>query len=144
MSKAPKPDNLSSDAKPCWSCENYGCRKNCFEDSEIQNCKNTNSTDIFDMPLLLTYFVFAQQKRLQSSVTQKWEIWLLRLITLLTLENFWRNRFLVHQLKRRLNKVNKKVIIGNGGVFPKFISRFYAQESGMLSGPTMSSEMTNV
>ena len=74
LSKAPKPDNLSSDAKPCWSCENYGCRKNCFEDSEIQNCKNTNSTDIFDMPLLLTYFVFAQQKRLQSSVTQKWEI----------------------------------------------------------------------
>ena len=40
----------------------------------MENCKNTNSTDIFDMPLLLTYFVFAQQKRLQSSVTQKWEI----------------------------------------------------------------------
>ena len=58
-----------------WSCENYGCcRENCCEDSEIENCKTTNSTDIFDMPLLLTYFVFAQQKRLQSSVTQKWEI----------------------------------------------------------------------
>lgn len=35
-SKAPKPDNLSSVAKPSCSCENYGCRKNCFEDSELR------------------------------------------------------------------------------------------------------------
>ena len=66
VSKALKPDNLSFVAKHCWSCENYGCRENCCEDSEIENCKTTNSTDIFDMPLLLTYFVFAQQKRLQK------------------------------------------------------------------------------
>ena len=90
----------------CWSCENYGCRENCCEDSEIENCKNRNSTYIFDMPLLLTYFVFAQQKRLQKfrdpemghliiethHATDTWEA------------DFSYFSYFMHRLKRRLQE----------------------------------------
>ena len=55
--------NLNCVTKHGKNWENYSSRKNCLKDWK----RNFQKTDIFDSPaLLLTYFVFAQQKILQK------------------------------------------------------------------------------